>query len=444
MQLEGKIIGLIEDDPIMGESLVQSLSLEGCTVRWWKTGDEAERSLHSSNADAVICDIRLPDTDGQSLFRSLADTHQLPPFLFVTAHADIDQAVSLMREGAVDYLTKPFDVAQLVSRIGNLLQGRSHVKANSVLGVSVQMQSVETTLRRIADLTSPVLLVGETGAGKEICARFLHSISTRSKEPFIAVNCAAIPPDVMERELFGYRGATAQAYHRGFAERARGGILFLDEVGELSPALQAKLLRLVETREYHRLNGEHTMLFHGRIICSTHRDLRDLVKQGQFREDFYFRISGMTVDVPPLRQRPDDLSWLIGLLFRQFNRQGQTALRGISQRSIELAHAYGWPGNVRELRNRIERAVALARSDWILPGDLFPERVDGARGPAVHDGDRNFATLAEARDTAERQQIERALQETAGHIMEAAKLLGVSRTTLWEKMKRLGVSGDFR
>ncbi len=253
MQLEGKIIGLIEDDPVMGESLVQSFSLEGCHVEWWKTGADAMRKLRIVRPDAIICDIRLPDVDGQSLFRMLAETVQLPPFLFVTAYGDIDQAVALMREGAVDYVTKPFDVAHMIARVGELLQRSSALRLSGVLGVSADIQNVEATLRRICDLTSPVLLSGETGVGKEVCARFLHDVSARSKEPFVAVNCAAIPADVMERELFGYRGAAAHAYHRGFAERARGGILFLDEVGELPSPLQAKLLRLVETREYHRL-----------------------------------------------------------------------------------------------------------------------------------------------------------------------------------------------
>ena len=444
MLLEGSVVGLVEDDPIMGESLVQSLSLEGCHVEWWKTGGEAMRGLRIANPDVVICDIRLPDIEGHALFRQLAATLQLPPFLFVTAYGDIDQAVSLMREGAADYVTKPFDVGHVIDRVRSLIQRSAVLKPGAVLGASPQMQQVEAILRRVCDLTSPVLLTGETGAGKEVCARFLHGISARSKEPFIAVNCAAIPADVMERELFGYRGATAQAYHRGFAERARGGILFLDELGELPLALQAKLLRLVETREYHRLGGENLMVFHGRIVCSTNRDLQAMVKQGRFREDFYYRIAGMTIDVPALRERPGDVPWLVELFFEQFKGHDHSALKGVSPRTLEMALGYSWPGNVRELRNRVERAVALAKSEWILPGDLFPDQAEAPRGFETAVIESAFVTLSEARDMAERQQIERALRETRGHILEAARILGVSRTTLWEKMKRLGVSGDFR
>ena len=442
MQLEGHVVAVIEDDPIMGESLVQSLTLEGCSVAWWKTGAEAARGLRARSPDVVICDIRLPDTSGQDLFRSQAAVMSLPPFLFVTAYGDIDQAVALMREGAADYVTKPFDVGDVIGRVRSLIQRSAASKPGTALGVSHEMQDVEVTLRRISDLTSPVLVTGETGSGKEVCARFLHSVSSRSKEPFIAVNCAAIPPDVMERELFGYRGATAQAYHRGFAERARGGILFLDEVAELPLALQAKLLRLVGTREYHRLGGEQLMVFHGRIVCSTNRDLTSMVREGRFREDFYYRISGMTIEVPALRHRLDDIPWLIAMFLEQFKGKDHPQIKGVSPLTMDVALSYPWPGNVRELRNRVERAVALAKSAWIMPGDMFPDlTADGLAIPAA-DAAKSFSTLSEARDEAERRQIEMALKETGGHIIEAAKLLGVSRTTLWEKMRRLGLGLD--
>lgn len=438
MQLEGRSIGLVEDDPVMGGSLVQSLSLEGCHVEWWRTGAEALRALRSASPDVVICDIRLPDVSGEDLFHQLAATSPVPPFLFITAFGDIDQAVSLMREGAADYVTKPFEIDNVVGRVQLLIQRNAALKPGAVLGVDPRTQAVEAILRRVCDLTSPLLLSGETGSGKEVCARFLHGISARSKEPFVAVNCAAIPADVMERELFGYRGASGQAYHRGFAERARGGILFLDEVGELHINLQAKLLRLVETREYHRLGGEQLMVFNGRIVCSTNRDLATLVREGRFREDFYYRIAGMTIDVPPLRDRQSDIHWLIDLYLEQFKVGSQSVVKGVSTLTIETALAHAWPGNIRELRNRMERAVALARSDWIMPADMFPD-FPGREA----DDDKSFATLSEARDMAERRQIERALRETGGHIIEAARLLGVSRTTLWEKMKRLDISAEF-
>lgn len=442
MLLEGHSVAVIEDDPVMGESLVQALSLEGCQVDWWKTGAEAATGLRSTTPDLVICDMRLPDTTGEALFLTHAALMPLPPFLFVTAYGDIDQAVALMRQGAADYVTKPFDLPKVLARLQDLIQKNTAPRPGTGLGTSRAIKAVEAALRRICDLTSPVLLTGDTGAGKEVCARFLHAVSARSQEPFIAVNCASIPADAMEREIFGYRGATAQAFHRGFAERARGGILFLDEVAELSLPLQAKLLRLVETREYHRLGGEQAMVFHGRIICSTHRNLQALVAEGRFREDFFYRIGGMKIEVPPLRERPEDIPWLTGLFLDSFKASRPGAPKTISAQGMDAALAYAWPGNVRELRNRLERAAALARTDHIMPLDLFPEQASAARddsGPP-----RPFATLSEAREDAERRQIEIALQETRGHLAEAARLLGISRTTLWEKMRRLGLAVEER
>jgi DNA-binding NtrC family response regulator len=436
MSLEGRVIGLVEDDPIMGESLVQSLSLEGCHVDWWKTGSEALKGLKATSPDLVVCDIRLPDIDGASVFTRLASSAALPPFLFVTGYGDIDQAVSLMRAGAGDYVTKPFEMSAFIERARALIQ-RHPGKCEMTLGLSDAMREVELILNRVAALQSPLLITGETGTGKEVCARYLHRISTRSKEPFITVNCAAIPSETMERELFGQKGTGipgTQGLHRGYAERARGGILFLDEIGNTALSLQAKLLRLVEAREFNRLGGEQLMQFHGRIVCSTNLNLENLISRGVFREDLYYRINGMRIEVPPLRTRRDDIPWLMESFLEQFRGEGQANLRGFSSLTQELALEHNWPGNVRELRNRVERAVALARHDYIMPVDMFPEsKLAKAAIPA-------FATLSVTRDSAERRQIERALQQTGGQIVEASRLLGISRTTLWEKMKRLGVT----
>jgi DNA-binding NtrC family response regulator len=436
MLLEGRVIGLIEDDPIMGESLVQSLSLEGCHVDWWTTGAEAVQGLRASNPDLVICDIRLPDANGESIYRQLAETSFVPPFLFVTAYGNIDQAVSLMREGAGDYVTKPFQMDSFLERALALIQRHPVIREEHTLGISLGMREVEAALHRIAHLTSPLLVTGETGSGKEVCARFLHEISPRSKEPFIAVNCAAIPADRMEIELFGNKGSGGQGFHRGFAERARGGILFLDEVCELPAGLQAKLLRLVESREFNRLGGEQLVQFHGRIVCATNADLALAVEEKRFRNDLYYRINGFRIDVPPLRTRPDDVPWLLDLFFERSKGDGRANLRGISTLVYEIAHEYPWPGNVRELRNRMERASAMAMSDWIMPTDMFPDLESN-----LHPMLAVFSTLAEVRESAERRQITRALKQTDGQISEAAKLLDISRTTLWEKMRRLYISG---
>ncbi len=438
MLLEGRVVGLVEDDPVMGESLVQSLSLEGCHVAWWKTGAEAMRGLRATSPDLVVCDIKLPDIDGDDLFRQLAATSSIPPFLFITAYGDIDQAVAIMRAGGSDYVTKPFDTDAFIERARSLIQRNPTLRTDAALGVSAEMREVETLLRRVCDRTIPLLITGETGVGKEVCARFLHNISQRSKEPFIGVNCAAIPPDVMENELFGHKGSGASGFHRGFAERTRSGILFLDEVAELPTQLQAKLLRLVETREFNRVGGEQLLQFHGRIVCSTNSDLPAAIREGRFREDLYYRINALSVELPSLKTRPDDVPWLMDMFFTQSRHGDRTLIRGFSTLVQEAALEYGWPGNVRELKNRVERAVTLADGEWIMPMDMFPDLVE-----LEHPMIKAFATLSETREFAERRQIERAIKETNGQIIEAAKLLGISRTTLWEKMRRLEVTGEF-
>jgi len=433
MSLEHRVIGLVEDDPIMGESLVQRLALEGTIVRWWKNGREALEEIERERPEAVVCDIRLPDMNGDAIFRAVAGRDAAPPFLFITGFGDIDEAVRLMRAGAADYLTKPFEMPVLLGRLAGLLPASDD--AGAVLGVSEPMRQIQRTLLRIARVRSTVLLTGETGVGKEVCARFLHE-ANGVKGPFMAVNCAAIPADLLEAELFGHeKGAFTGAHqrHLGYAERAGGGTLFLDEIGDLAPALQGKLLRLLEERQFHRLGGEKPVSFGARIVAATNRDLAGRVAAGAFREDLFYRINVVSITIPPLRQRADDIGWLAARFFDEFSAQSASDLAGLSALAEEALLAHGWPGNVRELRNRMERAVALGLGPWLMPGDLFSE------APAISDSGP-LPSLEEARMAAERRHIRRALDQTAGEVGQAAKLLGISRTTLWEKMRRLGVS----
>ncbi|MEQ9609241.1 MAG: sigma-54 dependent transcriptional regulator [Kiloniellaceae bacterium] len=431
-------IGVVEDDPVMGESLLQRLSLEGCKVDWWTTGREALAGLRKLEHDLVICDMRLPDMDGGTLFRETVRTENAPPFFFITAYGEIDQAVALMRSGASDYLTKPFAMDDFLGRVKALLGRKERLEVSEpTLGTSDAMRGVEHLLRRVAGLDSALLITGETGAGKEVCARFVHQISPAAGRPFMAVNCAAIPGDLLESELFGHeRGAFtgAQARHLGYAERAQAGVLFLDEVGDMPLPLQAKLLRLLEDRAFYRVGGERPVRFEARLVCATNQNLEAAVRRGDFREDLFFRINVIPVTVPPLRDRQADVSMLLHRFVHDFAALMERDVEGVSALAEEAALAHDWPGNVRELRNRVERAVALARGAWIMPGDLFPEVGLWREGAASE-----LASLAEVKDAAERRQILRALQATEGQVMKAAELLGVSRTTLWEKMRRLKI-----
>lgn len=438
MLLENRKVGLVEDDPVMGESLAQRLELEGAKVRWWQTGASALTGLSAALPDAVICDIRLPDRSGEDVFRTLARSGRTAPFLFITGFGDIDQAVKLMREGAGDYMTKPFVMGEFLARLEQIL-GPGEVDSAPVLGASPAMRGVEQFLRRAARVRSNLLLTGETGVGKEVCARFLHALSASPAGPFMAVNCAAIPSDLMESELFGHeRGAFtgAQTRHLGFAERAGQGVLFLDEVAELAPKLQAKLLRLIEERSFFRVGGEQSIHFKARLICATNADLPKKVLEGSFREDLYYRINVLSQTIPPLRDRKGDVGWLIDRFFADLSKSiGGNAI-GLSALAYDAALEHSWPGNVRELRNRVERAVALACTRWIVPSDLFPENGLAACS------DQQLAPLESARESAEKRHIQRALNITSGAIQPAAKALGISRTTLWEKMKRYGLTAE--
>ena len=436
-------IGIIEDDPVMGGSLLQRLELEGYASTWWQTAGEALLGIGGAPPDLLICDIRLPDLDGEEVFKRALPDLGAAPILFITAYGDIEQAVRLVRSGADDYLTKPFDIEDLLQRIGRLLDERKpRLETSDALGASPAMRRIETLLRRVADIDSAVLFTGESGVGKEVAARFLHQISKRTGAPFMAVNCAAIPSELMESELFGFeRGAFtgAQAQHLGYAERARDGVLFLDEVGDLAPALQAKLLRLLHDRAFFRLGGDRPIQCSARIICATNRDLDKMVAAESFREDLYYRINVIPVTIPPLRERAADVLPLVSGYVRQFNDAFDRTVRGLTEAGKTALLHHGWPGNVRELRNRTERAVALADQCWLGPAEFFPDLTDESVDVT---GEPPLGTLAEARAAAERRQIEQALQRTGGQLNKAATLLGISRTTLWEKMRKLGMSPD--
>lgn len=433
--LENRTIGLVEDDHLMGESLVQRMTLEGGSVRWWRSGREAVDEIASgAPLDVLVCDIRLPDLSGEQVLDALSQSTTDLPIMFMTAYGNIDQAVRLMRSGAMDYVTKPFDMDQFLGRLQALMRPRSD-DAEPVLGVSRQMRDIEHLLERISRQSAPVLITGETGVGKEVCARHLHALACPDS-PFVAVNCAAIPAELLESELFGHeKGAFtgAQSRHLGYAERARAGILFLDEIGAMPLALQSKLLRLVEGRTFHRVGGEKEVAFHARIVAATNQDLAAAAEEGRFREDLLYRLDTFVVHLPPLRERPDDIDWLLDRFVARFAGSPESAVKGLSALACDAARDHSWPGNIRELRNRVERAAALAMGQWLMPADLFPPH------HSTTANDHGSAPLADARAAAERRAINSALRDTRGQLKEAARLLGVSRTTLWEKMKRLGL-----
>lgn len=428
-------VALVEDDPVMGQSIVDWLGVEGYQVRWFRSGAEALRSLADGAPDLLLCDIRLPDMTGEAIHTA---TGGGLPTIFITGHGDVGQAVRLMRAGAADYITKPFDIEALLRRIEQLLAPRWCATEGFRLGEAPAIRQVERMLRRVAMIDSTVMLTGPSGSGKEVAARFLHEEGTQAAAPFVALNCAAIPNELLESEIFGHeRGAFTGAAQRreGMAERAGPGTLFLDEVAELPPALQAKLLRLLQERSFRRVGGERDLPLRARVLAATNADLTARMREGRFREDLFFRLSVISIAMPPLRERPEDVLPLARRFLGEFGERFGRLPRAFSTLAEDALSGHDYPGNIRELRNRVERAVALAEGDWIGPGDLFPERLP-ERARAVH---APGMSLSEARDSAERRAILDALAATGGDVAQAALRLDVSRSTLFEKVKRLNI-----
>jgi len=331
MPHEQSLIGVVEDNPVMGGTLVHRLELEGYNAVWWRTGEQALNGLRTARPDLVVCDIRLPDMSGEQVFLNVLPHLGGTPFLFVTAYGQIEQAVRLTKAGAVDYIAKPYALPDLLDRIPRLIAQRPGVA--DVLGASQAMRQLEMLLRRVADIDSSLLFTGESGAGKEVAARFVHQISARATAPFIAVNCAAIPNELIESELFGHeKGAFtgAHARHCGYVERARNGVLFLDEVGELPMPMQAKLLRLVEDRTFTRVGGEAAIKACARIVCATNLDLERAVSEGRFRRDLFYRINVIPITVPALRHRPDDILPLAHAFVREFSEAFSREVHGFT------------------------------------------------------------------------------------------------------------------
>ncbi|MFC1672678.1 sigma-54-dependent transcriptional regulator [Pseudomonadota bacterium] len=440
--LERPCVALVEDDPVMGESLVQRLEIEGFDVNWWSTGQDALEGLENLRPDLLISDIRLPDMNGEEVFHRAMPKLGVTPVMFITAFADIDQAVQLIRAGAVDYVTKPFDMDDFLGRVDELLNhpmvGDGDGNPVGALGLSQAMMDVEKVLKRVSNIDSTVLLTGESGVGKEVAARYLHNISNRDEKPFVALNCAAIPANLLESELFGHEAGAftdARSRHEGYAERAGDGILFLDEISELPIDLQAKLLRLLQERSFNRVGGKDSIAFPARIITATNVDLAERVRDGRFREDLFYRINVIHIDIPALSKRKEDILPLLRQYVMSYVEAFSSPIRGLTSLAEEAALEHLWPGNVRELRNRVERAVALCEDVWIGAKDLFPELCC-----TTEEADDGVSSLSDIRDDAERRHILKVLQLNEGRMSDTAETLGVSRTTLWEKMRKLGLS----
>lgn len=440
MSVSSPRLCLIEDDPIMGESVADRFSLEGFVLDWYRTGEAALEALRSRRYSAVISDIRLPDISGDQVFKRVAEQATfVPPFIFITAFASVEQAVEILKHGATDYVTKPFDISELVKKVCLTIGHRANdarTSSESPLGVSEPMLALADTLPRIAKRARITLITGESGVGKEVLAHWLHELGGKVEAPFVAVNCGAIPETLLEAEFFGAeRGAYtgADRARKGLFEQAIGGTLFLDEIGDLPHAMQVKLLRAIQEQQIRRLGSDKVVPVDLRIVCATNRDLHGLVKEGRFREDLYYRVNVVNLSIPPLRERPADVLWLARKILSSQAERLSEPTKTLSPAAQAALLAHGWPGNVRELSNRLERACVLSTEPVISERELFEDGAERAQGSS------GMQSLEDFLSDAERCYIEAVLKREGGKISHSAAVLGVSRKTLWEKMKRLGI-----
>ncbi len=449
----GAVIFLVDDDDGSRDAMTRALERVGFTVRPFVSAEAALASLESgAEVDAVVSDVRMPGMNGYELLRRVRAGRPHLPFLLVTAYGEVEEAVSALQEGADDYLTKPVKMQELRQRVQLHLERRALSDENrrlrqrldksfgfeGIVGHSKAMEEVIDKLRVVAPARSTVLIVGDSGTGKELVANALHQNSPRADGPFVAVNCGAIPGEILESELFGHeRGAFTGAHQRriGLIESASGGTLFLDEISELSPDLQVKLLRVLEERRVVRVGGNQQIPVDFRLVAATNRDLEDWVRQGRFRQDLYYRLKVVTLTLPSLRQRVEDIPLFVQHFLDHFNDELGRSVRGVHPAVLAALKRCAWPGNVRELRNLMETLVLFAETEEIGLEALPVEyRTGAAPAPTPSPEDWQPREMAEL----EREAILRTLDFTGGHRARAAQLLGIGLRTLQRKLKEYG------
>jgi DNA-binding NtrC family response regulator len=460
-ETESKVQGawsvlVVEDEEAQRRILADFLKSQGYGVQTATNGREGLARFQRDLFDFVLADYKMPEMDGLALLRELRHLNPEARVVLITAFGTVESAVKAMKEGAVDYLTKPVNLEELLIILQRAAQGITLARENralkemlrerhrfeGVVAVSPKMEEVLSVVRRAAGSAAPVLIRGESGTGKEVIARIIHLQSPRAEKPLLSMNCAAIPETLLESDLFGHeRGAFTGAVQAkpGRFELAHTGSLFLDEIGDMSPSLQAKLLRVLQEQTFEHLGGTRTIKVDVRIIAATNRDLEDLIRQGIFRQDLYYRLNVVEVRLPPLRERREDIPHLVNHFLHTISQRHGSGARTLSREAHEALVRYDWPGNVRELENVIERAIILSRRPMITLEDL-PAAVAGSS----HQAGKVFADgsgpLPEMVSRIEREMILQALGKADGVQTRAAALLGISERVLRYKMgkHRLG------
>jgi DNA-binding NtrC family response regulator len=443
----GERVLIVEDEELMRELLGKILAREHYSLFQAPNGKEALRVFQNNTIDLVLTDLKMQEMDGLELLTHVRAVDPEVVVIMMTAYASVETAVEAMRRGAYDYITKPFinDEIRVVLRRAldqrHLSRENRHLKRelreryrfDNIIGKSEAMEKVYRLVEKVASISSNLLITGETGTGKELVARAIHYNSERAERPFVAVNCASLTESLLESELFGHvKGAFtgAIANKEGFFHKANGGTLFLDEMSEVSPGLQVKLLRAVQEREVIPVGGRDPLKFDVRLLAATNKDLEEAVKKGAFREDLFYRLNVITIHLPPLRQRKEDIPLLANYFLQKYAQRFGKPLTKVSKEALRVVVNYDWPGNVRELENAIERAVALSEGDTVETTDL-PEKIVSTKMPILHMEDYEMTLEA-----LEEQHVKQVLQKTGGDKVKAAQVLGINLSTLYRKLVR--------
>lgn len=440
---------IIDDEKNIREGLSAALELDGYSVKLAANGAEGFALIEKGDIDLVITDLRMPGISGEEVLAKVRGESPGIPVIVLTGHGSIDTAVDAMRNGAYDFLTKPLSLDRLSLIVKRALAGREleirhsslqqelDAKASfeSIIGKSAEMQRIFQMVRKAADSKASVLITGESGTGKELIANALHNLSPRKNHPFIKVHCAALSETLLESELFGHeKGAFtgAAARKRGRFELANTGTIFLDEIGEINQNVQIKILRVLQDKRFERVGGEDTLEVDVRVIAATNRNLEEEIAQGRFREDLFYRLNVVHIQVPPLRDRKDDIPLMLNAFLDEFNRENNKSITGFDARSRSALYKYDWPGNIRQLRNCVESAVVMCSGNEITLEDL-PPTVRGAAESNVIQVPVGIS-MAEA----EKIIIQQNLASNQGNKSKTADILGIGRKTLHRKLEGYG------
>ncbi|MCX5735755.1 MAG: sigma-54 dependent transcriptional regulator [candidate division NC10 bacterium] len=450
--MESLRIVVVDDEPAQRELIGGFLTKQGHEVFAAGSGAEALAHARDRQVDLVLSDCRMPGMSGPDLLQKIKAVNPEIPLILMTAYGTVETAVQAMKDGAADYLTKPLDLEELLVRVGRVTEQarlKSEVRElqrqlverhrlEGIIGESGRMQEVLALVTRVAPSDATVLIRGESGIGKELIARAIHFNSRRAAGPLVSLNCAALPEQLLESELFGHeRGAFtgAVAQRKGRFEQANGGTIFLDEIGDLSPTLQVKLLRVLQERAFERVGGNKTLSVDVRVLAATHRDLEQAMRDGTFREDLYYRLNVVTIQIPPLRDRREDIPLLLDHFLRKFAEKNRRDVTGLTAAARDALLKYDYPGNIRELENLVERAVLLCRGRVVDLEDLPAAVRPGERSADQPESQR----LPDILGHIERQTIREALERCGGVQTQAAEALGISERVLRYKMKKYGL-----